>query len=229
MFFLLFCCRRVVFVEVNQPPVTAQAGSLNQTRSGGNLQHLVDGRRGIIHPCRTVRVEKGERESTRCNTGQHGTPPTQPRCVGASATTRARHVRCSQTSEERGSFLGEASSDLTREHNQTSPASVANQFWKRVSFGRLATRRHTPPTTALRDFAAPLVKGQTRVVSVACAGAVRQPRPRASWCRTGSQHKVHIPHVNVGSLHLPLDRFSLPRSPEEPPASSNEDARLRPI
>ena len=45
---------------------------------------------------------------------------------------------------------------------------------------------------------------------------VRQPRPRASQCQTGSQHQGPYPaHKRwFGPSHLPLDRFSQPRSPE---------------
>ena len=48
---------------------------------------------------------------------------------------------------------------------------------------------------------------------------VRQPRPRASQCRTGSQHQGPYPARKrwFGPSHLPLDRFSQPRSPEGTP------------
>ena len=63
-------------------------------------QHLVDGRNRPSTPAEQSPDKNGEeRESTRCNTGQHGTPSTQPRCAGASLQQLGHitHFRCRQT------------------------------------------------------------------------------------------------------------------------------------
>ena len=154
------------------------SSTLNELLTGSQevariSQHLVDGRSRTIHQCRTVPDKKGERESTGCSTGQHGTKPTQQRCAGASLQELGHitHFRCRQSSEERGSFLGEASSNLSREHNQTSPASVANQLW--------ATRLFSTSCNTLPCQRAD--QGRVGLLVVLLGrGAVRQPRPRAS-------------------------------------------------
>ena len=119
----------------------------------------------------TPAEKKGERR-----TGQHGTPPTQPRA-------RARPCNNSGTSRTFAAANPQRKEAVSSEKRPpTSPAST--------------TKRALPPS--------PTNSG------------VRQPRPRASQCRTGSQHQGPYPARKrwFGPSHLPLDRFSQPRSPE---------------
>ena len=206
----------------------------------GITQHLVERRRRTIHPCGTVPVEKGERESTRCRTGQHGTPPTQPRRAGTTLQQlrQVSHFCCGQTSEESGGFSGEASSNLSREHNKASPASVAHQLW---------VTRFFPSSSDLERYAT-----QHRCSWLCCTLSGQWADQGRVDCQLRSLEKrqsvnhdlepprvelfhhteVQIPHKHVG----PDPPTSLPTDPRgrvlqrEPPASQRpSNSTRRPV
>ena len=195
---------------------------------------------GPSTPAEQSPVKKGERESTRCSTGQHGTPPTQPRCAGASLQQLGHitHFRCRQSTEERGSFLGEASSNLSREHNQTSPASVANQLW----VTRLFSTSCNPEAHTAHNRTAWLC------CTLPCQGA-DQGRVDCQLCSLEEGQsvnddleppsvelvhntKVHIPHVNVGSdppTCLSTDSRSRVLQREPPASQRPSNSTRRPV